>query len=75
MPARGKAVKAKPCSVKDRCTMQQAASEMTRENPDPEPLPLGKGIPLVRKNVRRILSFTYALRFGSPDIGEGDNQL
>ncbi len=75
MSARGKAVKAKPRSVKDRCATQQAASEMTRENPGPEPLPLGKGIPLVRKNARRILSFTQALRFGSPDIGDTADQL
>jgi len=62
--------------VKGRCTTQQAASEMICENPGPEPLPfLGKGIPLVRKNARRILGFTYALRFGSPDMGQGDNQL
>lgn len=31
---------------------------------------LGRGIPVIEKNVRSILSLTYALKFGISDVAE-----
>jgi|GEM_PF-960736 hypothetical protein len=34
---------------------------------------LGRGMPVVEKNVRSILSFTHVLRFGISDLVEGSD--
>lgn len=35
---------------------------------------LGEGIPVIEKNVRCILGFTHALRFGISDVAEANNE-